>query len=203
MARVTPSVERTPQQSRSRASWDRVLQVGMDLFAERGWEGLTIAEVCRRADVTAPSIYARVDGKADLFRAVHERWLLRIRDTEAALRAEYVRAGMDAPDAAAAAARVVLGVFDGNGSALRAQIDRSASDPQLLQRGSAAVRDMLATLAETIPVPRAQADTITRAVFAECLMRVMYGSEFLDPVGESPAVFRKRVENLARTLAGS
>ena len=60
---------REPQQARSRASWDRVVAVGRDLLAEGGYDALTISEVCRRANVTAPSIYARVDGRAGLFRA--------------------------------------------------------------------------------------------------------------------------------------
>jgi AcrR family transcriptional regulator len=185
---------------RSRESWERVLEVGMDLFAERGWEGLTIAEVCRRARVSAPSIYARVDGKAGLFLAVHERWLTRIADTEQRLRVEHVRADHDTTAAATAAAAVIRGVFEEHRPVLRALIDRSAHDPQLLERGGAASRRMLATLADTIPAAPSRGRSVVRAVYAECLLRTMYGDSFLDPVDESDEDFAARTDALARTL---
>ncbi|GAA3756809.1 hypothetical protein GCM10022240_07050 [Microbacterium kribbense] len=46
---------------------------GHELLEEGGYEPLTINEICRRARVTAPSIYARVDGRVELFRAVYQR----------------------------------------------------------------------------------------------------------------------------------
>ncbi len=193
--------ERAPQQSRSRESWDRVMQVGMELFAERGWQGLTIAEVCRRAGVTPPSIYARVDGKAGLFRAVHERWLEQIRETEAAQRREHVVEGASTADAAANAARVVIGVFDAHPAALRALIDRSAHDPELLARGGAASRHMLADIAGTIPGRGGAA--VVRAVYAECLLRLVYGPRFLEPLDETDGQFRDRVVGLAQKLASA
>tara|TARA_R100000365_G_scaffold988_1_gene3597 strand:- start:1440 stop:2045 length:606 start_codon:yes stop_codon:yes gene_type:complete len=193
--------ERAPQQARSRESWDRVLQVGMELFAERGWQGLTITEVCRRAGVSAPSIYARVDGKAGLFLAVHERWLEKITETERALRELHVDPTHSAADAATAAAQVIMGVFEVHREELRALIDRSAHDPELLERGGAASRAFIGVLAQTIPGPPERGLAVVRVVYGECLMRTMYGSHFLEPVDEAPAAFSARVSALARALA--
>lgn len=198
---TTPTQERAPRQDRSRDTWDRVLQVGMDLFAERGWQGLTITELCRRAKVSAPSIYARVDGKAGLFLAVHDRWLAQIRETERMLREEHVREGADAAEAAASVTHVILGVFDVHAPALRALIDRSAHDPELLARGGAASRRMLGALAQTLPVPTPQALNVVRTVYTEGLVRVMYGDAFLEPLGETPAAHKARVIGIARALA--
>lgn len=200
MTSAAPFEERPPRQARSRESWDRVLQVGMDLFAERGWTGLTITEVCRRARVSAPTIYARVDGKAGLFLAVHERWLTQIRATQEQLQVEFVRENHSTPEAAAAAAQVIIGVFTAHAQALRALIDRSAEDPELLERGGTASRALLADVAAGIPSPMREA--IVRAVYAECLIRTMYGPRFLEPVGESDEAFRERVTALAVKIAG-
>ena len=195
--------EREPQQDRSRQSWERVLVVGMELFEEHGWSGLTITEVCRRAKVSAPSIYARVDGKAGLFLAVHERWLAQIRATEVELTERHLRADVAATDAAESVARVVIGVFAEHHRALRALIDRSAHDPELLARGSAASRSMFEGLAERMPLSPEGGRAVIRAVYAECLMRVMYGAGFLMERDESEEAFEKRVLALARTLVSA
>lgn len=164
---------------------------------------LPITEVCRRAGVSAPSIYARVDGKAGLFRAAHEQWLLQIEKTERVLTAEHVRQGDSLTDAAAAAALVIMGVFDAHSRALRALVTRSTHDDELLARGGAASRSLLDRLAATIPAPPERAEAALRAVYAECVMRLLYGSQFLVSGPESDAQFRERVTALARLISGA
>lgn len=192
--------ERAPRQDRSRHSWERVLAAGMDLFEERGWNGLTITEVCRRAQVSAPSIYARVDGKAGLFLAVHARWLAQMEVTENELISIHTVAGAPPVLAAEAAARVILGIFEAHGRALRSLIDRSAHDEALLARGAEASGHLLRRLADTIPVDAVRAEALVRAVYGECLMNVMYGPGFLLPTSESTSEFRARVITLARLI---
>lgn len=63
---------RPPQQERSQAAWDRVLDAGVAILEETGYAGFTIAAVCERADVTPPAIYARVRTKKALYLAVFE-----------------------------------------------------------------------------------------------------------------------------------
>src|SRR5919205_297042 len=46
-----------PRQARSRATWARVLDAGVELLQEGGYEAVTIGALCERASATPPSIY--------------------------------------------------------------------------------------------------------------------------------------------------
>lgn len=201
--RTNPApVARPPLQDRSRDSWERVLAAGLALFAERGWEGLTIADVCRRAGVSAPSIYARVDGKAGLFRAVHERWLAEIDSSELAAAADV--AGVGDPDpatASAAAAEIMVRIFQRHEAILRAVSDRAPHDPALHARGGEASRAMVERVGATLPLHPEDAAAIARTVYAECVLRLRYGPAFLTERPESDEAFLDRMQRMARRLA--
>lgn len=195
---------RPPLQERSRENWERVLAVGLDLFAERGWQGLTIAEVCRRAEVTAPSIYARVDGKSGLFRAVHDRWLADANRSEREITTQVEGVGDHDPAvASAAAAEIVVRIFREHEAMLRAVSDRSPHDPGLHASGSTASREMLRRVAATVPLPRADIEGILRTVYAECVLRLRYGPEFLAEEAEDDEAFLNRMQRTARRLAAA
>ena len=66
---------RPPQQARSVASMNRILDVASALLAEGGWDAFTIAEISRRADVSVGVIYQRFGDKGGLFAAVHDAHL--------------------------------------------------------------------------------------------------------------------------------
>jgi len=66
---------RTPKQTRSRQSFDRVLDAATNILAERGFSGLTLTQVSKQSRVSIGSIYCRVDSKEDLVRAVQARAL--------------------------------------------------------------------------------------------------------------------------------
>jgi len=66
---------RKPKQTRSRQSYDRMLDAATHILEEGGLPALTLSEVSRRSKVSIGSIYCRVDGKDDLLRAVQERAL--------------------------------------------------------------------------------------------------------------------------------
>ena len=70
---MTTAHARAPKQSRSRQSFDRVLDAAAALLAEGGNHALTLAEVSRRSKVSIGSIYCRVESKDDLIRAVQVR----------------------------------------------------------------------------------------------------------------------------------
>lgn len=71
--RVLESPVRRPQQDRSRASFDRVLDAAIDLIKEYGYDNVTLTDVSRRAKTSIGSIYCRVDSKEDLMGAVQAR----------------------------------------------------------------------------------------------------------------------------------
>lgn len=81
---------RKPKQTRSRESFDRMLDAAMQIIEEGGLAALTLAEVSRRSKVSIGSIYCRVDGKEALLRAVQARALSQM-DSEFALLLTRVR----------------------------------------------------------------------------------------------------------------
>jgi len=69
---------RLPVQRRSKESWARVLDAGVRILSEQGYEGFTIAAICERASVAPRFIYDRVDDKDTLFLAVYEHGLAEV-----------------------------------------------------------------------------------------------------------------------------
>src|SRR5215216_3547416 len=61
------------QAERSQATRTALIAAARELFAERGYGGVTTEEIVRRSGVTRGALYHHFDGKADLFRAVFEQ----------------------------------------------------------------------------------------------------------------------------------
>src|SRR3954454_23905368 len=70
---------RPPRQQRSREGWNRVLDAGVALLEEGGYDAFTIAALCERAGVAPRAVYARADNKDALFLAVYEHGAQRLR----------------------------------------------------------------------------------------------------------------------------
>jgi AcrR family transcriptional regulator len=81
---------RAPKQTRSKQSFDRVIDAATQILAERGFAGLTLTQVSRQSRVSIGSIYCRVDSKEDLIRAVQARALKEM-DHEFAMLVNRVR----------------------------------------------------------------------------------------------------------------
>ncbi|MEU6381744.1 helix-turn-helix domain-containing protein [Streptomyces sp. NPDC046909] len=79
---------RPPQQQRSRAAMERILQAAQTLIAERGTGELTIADVADRAGVSVGTIYSRFSGRDALITATQERWLEQVISSQQARYAE-------------------------------------------------------------------------------------------------------------------
>ncbi len=60
------------QAARSEATRARLVEVGIELFSERGFAGVGTEEIVDRAEVTRGALYHHFGDKRDLFRAVHE-----------------------------------------------------------------------------------------------------------------------------------
>ena len=69
---------RTPQQGRSKASFERMLATAELLMAERGSDDFTLNEVAKIGKVSIGSIYCRFDSKDDMVHAVQIRVLQRV-----------------------------------------------------------------------------------------------------------------------------
>jgi AcrR family transcriptional regulator len=64
------SLNKTPQQDRSKASLERMLSAARELMLERGNEEFTLQEVSQRGNVSIGSIYLRFESKDNLVRSV-------------------------------------------------------------------------------------------------------------------------------------
>lgn len=194
---------REPQQARSRAAWQRVLAAGRELLESGGYDALTVSEVCRRAGVTAPSLYARVDGRDALFRAVYEDAMHDVVATE--------DAAFGATDGSlGSVVRAVVQVFDRHHRLLRAIVTRAASDPRLLEQGARTSRRLQSRVAEALNAGREKAGAsredrardAARLIYVECLFRTMYGPRFWSDDPESLEAFAERLTTLTGRVLG-
>jgi AcrR family transcriptional regulator len=179
----TPGV-RVPQQARAQETFDRVLTIGAELVAEKGFTGLSVTEVCLRAGVSAGALYARVDSKEALELAIHDRELARM-----ALEFDVLDPGERWT--ALATDRLILdsvrelGAHYGRHAALlRAFILRSSVDATMHERGTAtteAIAQRLCVLwlsrADELPHPdpTQAARTAWRLMHAALNWRVAFG----------------------------
>lgn len=54
---------------------ERLLNAAIDACVEHGYEGVTLSEIARRADVSTPAVYSHFSGKAELLVAASRREL--------------------------------------------------------------------------------------------------------------------------------
>jgi AcrR family transcriptional regulator len=127
-----------PQQERSRASFERVLQAATSLLEEEGYDGFTLAEVSKRANVSIGSIYARVKSKDDLFYVIQDRYMTssedrpRLRDVDAWRE-------LDSHDVVVGMVQEIGELFKLNERLLRVFMHRGIVDPVVATRSSASV----------------------------------------------------------------
>jgi AcrR family transcriptional regulator len=202
---MTIAAVRPPLQKRSREAWSRVLDSGVELLSTQGYEGFTISAVCDAAAVAPRFIYDRVDGKDDLFLAVYEHGLSRVR-------AEQLQPGGDpewaerSPDAQVRdAVRDIGRRFRENAAFLRAVVLLSSSVPEVASRG-AAYRDefegQFVDLLRRIFVHVNHADPMAAVqycfdtAFSAWVVRTAYGAEF-SALGLDDDEFDARIQDLA------
>src|SRR5215212_3486058 len=85
---------RPPKQRRSREAWSRVLDAGVAVLEDGGYDAFTIAAVCERAQVAPTAIYARTSSKDALFLAVYEHGIARLREEQVVFADESRWAGL-------------------------------------------------------------------------------------------------------------
>jgi len=125
---------RPPQQGRTQAAWERILDAGLAILEESGYAGFTIAAICGRAGVSPPAIYARVRTKQALYFAVFEHGFapLRARQVEAL---DPVRwADATAEEAARGAIAAIAWTSLAHEPFLREVARRAEEDPEVAAR---------------------------------------------------------------------
>jgi AcrR family transcriptional regulator len=178
---------RQPKQRRSREAWRRVLDAGVAILEDGGYEAFTIAAVCERAGVAPPAIYARTSTKDALFLAVYEHGIARMRAGELVLADTARWAGLTAGELVRAAAAELAGNALRHAPFLRAVVLISAAHPEVRRRGSrystelgerfAAMLHPAASLM-THRDPEAAVRACFATIFAAIIIRVAYGPGF-------------------------
>ena len=188
---------RPPRQERSRRAWDRVLDAGVALLEEAGYEGFTIAAVCERAHVPPRAIYDRAPTKDALFLAVYEHGMARIKADHEIFADPARWLGLDAAALVEAVVREVTAVFSRHQALLRAVILISGVHSEVYRRGSLYSRELgglltalLRPVVAPVTQPCADADTVLRTcyttMFSALVIRVAYGPGFAaDPVDDA------------------
>ena len=175
---------RPPKQKRSQESLARVLAAARMLLQDKGFDGFTIQDVSRRAEVSVGAIYARFGSKERLLRAVHSQTMESLQPAHDAVGAI---AGDRADEVVVAAVRAVADIFRSNEKLLRAFMHLAAVDDEISSRAAVANRHLATQFATAVlghrdalvqPIPDAAVDVAFRMTFATFARRVDKGPSF-------------------------
>jgi AcrR family transcriptional regulator len=175
---------RAPRQQRSRDSLERILAAGIEVLADGGWEGFTVARVAAAADASVGMIYGRFDNKDALFEAIHDRFMTEVEAVQAASfdSATWNEAGTE--EVIRRAVDAVGAAFSYNAAVLRVAMLRSAVDQTVSARGRRAIADLVHRFEGALlerradfahPDPDVAVKVCFRMVFATLSRRTMFG----------------------------
>jgi AcrR family transcriptional regulator len=181
---------RPPKQRRSREAWQRVLDAGVALLEDGGYDAFTIAAVCERALVAPTAIYARTTSKDSLFLAVYEHGIAGLR-AEQDVFADAARwTGLDAAGLVRGAVAEMVGISLRHQRFLRAVVLVSAAHEEVARRGSRYSQELGEGFARVVlgareaighGDPEAAVRSIFGTVFATSIIRIAYGPGFATP----------------------
>jgi AcrR family transcriptional regulator len=173
---------RPPQQRRSRESLERVYKAGEKLLAKKGYEGFTIAEVSRDANLSVGSLYTRFENKDALIYGIHARMLERMAANTEDVIETTEDLGLD--QVVAQAVHSLADRLHSERSILRVFMLLAPVDAHIAKAASKASRDFgraftAAVLAHRDEIrhahPERAADVAYRMVYDVLARRIMYG----------------------------
>ena len=190
---------RPPKQQRSRETWIRVLDAGVAILEDGGYDALTIAALCERAHVAPPTVYARTTSKDALFLAIYEHGISRLRIEQEIFEDAGRWADLAPADLVRAAVAETVGISLRHQRFLGAVVLISAAHPEVRRRGSRYSQELgehfgravlRARAAITHDDPEVAVRTCFGTVFAASTLRVAYGPGFAtpDPIGDEAFV---------------
>ncbi|MEW2395506.1 helix-turn-helix domain-containing protein [Streptomyces sp. NPDC046862] len=202
---------RPPRQERTRQAWTRILDAGVAIIEEGGYEAFTIAAVCERAQVAPRAIYDRTTSKDALFLAVYEHGLSIIRADEEVFDRPERWAGLDARTLAEKAVAEVAGIFERHGAFLKPIVLLSGAHPEVYRRGrvyTARTADRFTALLLGVrdQITHSDPESAVRlcfsTVFASLVLRIAYGPGFAAPAVDTDAFTRHLAQTAVRYLFG-
>ncbi|WP_186291272.1 TetR/AcrR family transcriptional regulator [Nitrospirillum viridazoti] len=122
-------------QSRSKASYERMLAAAQDLLKIHGNDEFTLTDVSRVGKVSVGSIYCRFDSKDDLIRAVQDRVQANIQQEQQQLIARVALETGNLHDLVAALTAGMAEHLRHHADILRAMMLRANHDPVVAQLG--------------------------------------------------------------------
>lgn len=123
------TVSRLPQQGRSKASLERMLDAARELMLEGGTEDFTLQEVSDRGKVSIGSIYLRFESKDNLVRAVIANVLHEIGEAEHLMLEELRGSSRSLDEFVPRYVEAYAEVLRKNAPLLRLSMERAAHDP--------------------------------------------------------------------------
>jgi AcrR family transcriptional regulator len=204
---------RPPKQRRSREAWNRVLDAGVAILEDGGYEAFTIAAVCERARVAPTAIYARTTSKDALFLAVYEHGIARLRAEQHVFADADRWSGLEPAELVRAAVAEMVGISLRHQRFLRAVVLISAAHPEVRRRGSRYSQELGEHFARSVllarpvlrhPDPEAAVWSCFGAAFAASIIRVAYGPGFATAAPTDDESFVAELGEMAvRYLLGS
>lgn len=191
---------RTPQQGRSKASFERMLEAAEQLMTERGSDEFTLNEVAKSGKVSIGSIYCRFESKEDLIHAVQLRVLERV---DAGMREtiDNVRKGkIDLTRCVQALVDELAEAFRRYADILRPFMLRASSDPLVAALGKRSYQQTAQAFQDVLLEHRAEirhadpdhaVDTSYRMLYASIARYLGFGSS-IDAAGEGDWTALKR-----------
>jgi AcrR family transcriptional regulator len=179
------SLNKKPQQDRSKASLERMLSAARELMLERGNEEFTLQEVSQRGNVSIGSIYLRFESKDNLVRSVIGEADRDIAAAEGAmfedLQANCLSLGEFVPRFVEAYAEVLRT----KAPLLRLSMERASFDPLVSVHGKARANEAAAAATSAMlvyksevagPDQKTKAESAFHVIFATLARRLSLGS---------------------------
>lgn len=164
-----------------------MLDAGVAIIEEAGYDGLTIAALCERAGVTAPTIYARAGDKETLLLAVYERAMERIVASDRLAEDASIRE----------AVRALAAVWLANAALMRGIVHRAAVDEEIFRRGRESSQAVATRFRAAVGGDERRADAAFRVVYSALVERVVYGPQFESDVAWSDEEFTEMLADMA------
>jgi AcrR family transcriptional regulator len=178
---------RPPLQTRSRESLERVLQAGLEVLIESGFDGFTVLEVSQRAGVSIGSIYNRVPSREALLLAIHERAMQAMTEQEAQFERDSARDGLAPRELVQALVSDLADVMLANAPMLRVFMRQAPMNAAIWERGAESSH-VTAQLFQAAfvphrdelrhPDPDLAVDVAYRMVYCTISRRITHGPHF-------------------------
>lgn len=195
---------RTPLQSRSESSADRMVAATLDLLGEGGLAAVTVAAVAKAAGASNGSLYHRFGDRNGLLVAAQDRALAQV---EAATAAAFARADAEPDDdrALALLARAALDIFAAHRAPMRAYLVEAQGQPAFEARNVSSSHLLATTvvgwLRRRFGTSRTDAEAAWRILFALGAAQALFDDPQISPGTLSRDDFADAVARAVAALA--